>query len=158
MVALIVFAAGAFAAGRLSAPSRGEAPEGFFGQRPDLQIEPARELPTAEPAVRGIVIQRAGNALTIGLRNGFSRSSQDETTTTVNVVVTSDTLLYHDLTQAGFNGESPGGPVQQKVEPGVLDDIGVDSRVTVWSDSAGNPITAQVLVYAAPFVFQPPLQ
>jgi len=157
-VALIVFAAGAFAAGRLSAPSREGEDEGFFGQRPDFQIESAQELPTTEPTVRGIVTQRAGNTLTVGQRNGFFGPGQDGNTTPVDVVVTSDTRLYHDITQAGFNGEPPSGPVQQKVEPGALDDINANSRVTVWGDSAGDQITAKVLVYSDPFAFQPPQQ
>lgn len=150
-VAALVFAGGAFAAGRLSAPGRGGEGEGFSGQRPNFQIEPAKELPTTTPNVRGLVTQRAGNTLSVGQRNGDFGSNGGGNTTTVDVIVASDTTIYHDTTQANFNSQTPNGAVQQKVEPGALDSISTNSRVTVWGKQNGNQITAKVLVYTDPF-------
>ncbi len=75
VVAALVFAGGVFAVGRLSAPGRGGEGEGFFGQRPNVQIEPAKELPTTAPNVRGLVTQRAGATLSVGQQNGDFGSS-----------------------------------------------------------------------------------
>ena len=151
VVAALVFAGGAFAVGRLSAPGRGGEGEGFSGQRPNFQIEPAKELPTTAPNVRGFVAKRAGNTLSVGQRNGDFGPNGGGNTTTVDVIVASDTTIYHDTTQANFNGQTPNGAVQQKVEPGALDSISTNSRVTVWGDQNGNQITAKVLVYTDPF-------
>jgi hypothetical protein len=154
VVAALVFAGGAFAVGRLSAPGRGGEGEGFSGQRPNFQIEPAQELPTTAPNVRGLVTKRASNTLSIGQRNGdFGSigSNGGGNTTTVDVIVTSDTTIYHDITQTNFNGQPPSGAIQQKVEPSALDSISTNSRVTVWGDQNTNQITAKVLVYTDPF-------
>jgi hypothetical protein len=151
VVAALVFAGGAFAVGRLSAPGRGGEGEGFSGQRPNFQIEPAKELPTTAPNVRGLVTQHAGNTLSVGQRNGDFGPNGGGNTTTVDVIVASDTTIYHDTTQANFNSQTPNGAVQQKVEPGALDSISTNSRVTVWGDQNGNQITAKVLVYTDPF-------
>jgi hypothetical protein len=155
VVALIVFAGGAFAVGRLSAPDRGG--EGrFFGQRPNFQIEPAKELPTTTPNVRGLVTKRADNTLSVGQRSGGPGAGENGNTTLVDVVVTGDTTIYHEITQTNFNGQPPSGAMQQKVEPGALDSINTNSRVTVWGDQNGNQITAKVLVYTDPIAFQQP--
>jgi hypothetical protein len=154
VVAALVFAGGVFAVGRLSAPSRGGEGEGFVGQRPNFQIEPAKELPTTAPNVRGLVTQRAGTTLSVGQRNGDFGSSGGGSATMADVIVTSDTTIYHDITQTNFNGQPPSGAVQQKVEPGALESITTNSRVTVWGDQNGNQITAKVLVYTDPLAFQ----
>jgi hypothetical protein len=73
----------------------------------------------------------------------------------MDVVVSSDTTIYHDTTQRSFNGQPPSGPIQQTVEPGSLDGISTNSRVTVWGDQNSNQITAKVLVYTDPLAFQP---
>ncbi len=153
LVALIVFAGGAFAAGRLSAsPQGGDRP---FGSRLDFQIVPAQELPTTTPNVRGIVTQRTDNTLSVGQRGGLE-SGGGGNTTLQDVIVTSDTTIYHDITQVNFNGQPPSGPIQQKVEPGSLDGVNTNSRVTVWGDQNGNQVTAKVLVYSDPIAFRQP--
>lgn len=153
VVALLVFAGGALAVGRLSAPSREGGGDRPFGQRPELQIEPAKELPTTTPSLRGIVTQIDGNTLSVGQRGGFDTGGNGSTTL-VDVVVTADTTIYHDTTQMSFNGQPPSGPVQQKVEPGTLAAVSTNSRVTVWGDQNGNQLTARVLVYTDPIAFQ----
>ena len=153
VVALIVFAGGVLAVGRLSAPERGGEGGRFFGQRPNFQIAPAHELPTTTPDVRGLVTQRTDNTLTVG--QGDFRSGGGGSMSSVDVVVTSDTTIYHDITQANFNGQPPNGSIQQKVEPGTLDSISTNGQVTVWGDQDGTQITAKVRVYTDPCTSRP---
>ncbi len=153
VVALLVFAVGALAVGRLSAPGReGEGGRGF-GERPELQIEAAKELPTSSPIVRGIVTKRDNDVLSVGQRGGFGGNSGSNTNLEV-VVVAPDATIYHDTTQFGSNGQPPSGTIQQTVESGALDGIQTNSRVTVWGDQSGNQITAKVLVYSDPMNFR----
>ena len=155
VVAALVFAGGVVVAGRLAAPSE-EGERGGFGQRPNFQIEAAKELPTTAPNARGVLTKRADNTLTIGVRNGGPGENQSGSAQMVDVVVTGDTTLYHDITQMEFNGQPPSGAIQQKVEPGSLDGINTNSRVTVWGEQNGNQITANVLVYSDPLTFRQP--
>lgn len=155
IVAAIVFAGGVLAANRLSAPSRGEDFGRFGGQRPQVQIESAKELPSATPNLRGIVTKRDGATLSVGQRGGPEAGSNGSASL-IDVVVTSGTTVYHDTTQMNFDGQPPSGPIQQTVEPGKLDRIDVNNRVTVWGEQNGNQLTAKVLVYSDPFALQPP--
>jgi hypothetical protein len=154
-VAALVLAGGVVAAGRLSAPS-GEGERGDrFGQRPNFQIEAAKELPTSTPNVRGVLTKRTDNTLTVGVRNGVP-GGDNGAAQIVDVVVTGDTAIYHDITQMDFGGQPPSGPIQQKVERGSLDSINTNSRVTVWGEPNGNQIAAKVLVYSDPMTFRQP--
>ena len=157
LVALLVFAGGVLAVGRLSAPGgEGDGQRAFGGgARPEFQIQPAKELPTNEADVRGVVTVRDGNTLSVGQRGGFGGNSGSNTNLTT-VVVASDATIYHDTTQMGFNGQPPNGPVQQTVEPGTVDGISTNSRVTVWGVQSGNQLTAKVLVYSDPVNFRQP--
>ena len=135
IVAALVFAGGAFAANQLSAPPREGEFGRFGGQRPQFQMIPAAELPTATPNLQGVVIARNANTLSVGQRNGFGQGGGgNENTTVMDVVVGGDTTFYHDITQRNFDGQPPSGPIQQKVEPGSVDGINPNSRVTVWGD------------------------
>jgi len=152
-VALVV-AGGAVAAGFLSSRGREGRGEGGFGQRPNFQIEAAKELPTTSPALRGVVTKRTDNTLTVGQRGGPG-SNSSTSAQLIDVVVGTDTTIYHDVTQMNFNGQPPSGPIQQKVEPGSVDAINTNSRVTVWGDQSGNQIAAKVLVYSDLPAFRP---
>ena len=147
VVAVLIFAAGTFVAGRLTAPGRGGA-GGLGGQRPNFQTQAAKELPTDTPALSGVVSQRTGNSLSVGQRNGGGNGSP----TPVEVVIDANTTLYHDTTQVNFNAQQPpSGAVQQTVEPGTVDAINTNSRVTVWGAQTGAQLTAKVLVYTEPY-------
>lgn len=155
IVAAIVFAGGVLAVNQLSAPPR-EGEFGRFEQRPQFQIEPAKGLPATTPNLQGVVTGRQDKTLSVSQRNGFGPGERgNENTPTLEVVVTGDTTIYHDTTQRNFNGQPPTGPVQQQVEPGSLDEVNTNSRVTVWGDQSGNQLTAKVLVYTDPLAFRP---
>ncbi len=140
---------------------------GNNGQRPNFQITPAPELPSATPVARGVVVKIDGNTLTVqeggfnfGQGNGGTprpRPTSDGTprprptqspAQTIQIVVNSDTQYYQDVTFANLNGQPPSGAIQQKVEKGSLDALTDNERVTVWGDQTGNQITAKVIVYS----------
>jgi hypothetical protein len=161
VVAAVVLAGGALVSGVLATSGRG----GLFnrpeGDRPNFQIVPAAELPTTVPNVRGVVTRRADQTISVVERgvfgqNGGPSQAQGSTAPQVEVVVTNDTVFYHDITRANLNEGAPGGTIQQKLEAGSLDGINANSRVTVWGDQTGQQLTAKVLVYADPIAFRQP--
>ncbi len=161
VVALAVFVGGALVSGVMATSGRGGLFERPEGQRPNFQIVPAAELPTTAPNVRGVVAQRADQTISIVERNPFGRQgesnqAQGSTAPQVEVVVTNDTVFYHDITRANLNEGAPGGTIQQKLEAGSLDGINANSRVTVWGDQNGQQLTARVLVYSDPVANRQP--
>jgi hypothetical protein len=77
----------------------------------------------------------------------------------VEVVVTTETLIYHDITQPPAHRPSGDDPrvLQQTVEEGTLDDLNnSQSLVMVWGRKSGDRIIADVLVYNNPTYLQGP--
>jgi hypothetical protein len=146
-----------------SAPAQGFG--GGNGQRPNFQMTPAPELPSATPVARGALTKIDGNTLTVqegnlnfGSGNGTPRPRPtsngtprprptQEPVRTVQVIVNGDTQYYQDVTFANLNGQPPSGAIQQKVEKGSLAALSDNERVTVWGDQNGDQITARVIVY-----------
>ncbi len=147
-----------------SAPAQGFG--GGNGQRPNFQMTPAPELPSATPVARGTLTKIDGNTLTMqeggfnfGQGNGGTprpRPTSDgtphprptpATARTVQVIVNGDTQYYQDVTFANLNGQPPSGAIQQKVEKGSQAALSDNERVTVWGDQHGDLITAKVIVY-----------
>jgi hypothetical protein len=127
-------------------------------------ILPSKELPQTPADVRGLFDHRENNSIFVGTgqitmmvqrddQSGNVESSSNASGPTVEVVVTNDTVTYHDTTLEQYNGQPPAGEkIQQVVEPGSLDDIGQDSVITVWGKKTGNRVIAEVLVYTTPSV------
>jgi hypothetical protein len=125
-------------------------------------IQPAKELPQAPADVWGVFESRQDNSIFLGTgivdlgvqiddQTGEVQTSSDHDGPTVEVVVTSQTTIYKDVTMKQFNGPPPEGQkIQQVVEPGSLDDIGESSLITVWGKKTGDRIIADVLVYTSP--------
>ena len=136
------------------------------GQRPNFQMQPAPELPTTQPVVRGFLVSHNGDSLVVQMGNfqrgqgqgNGPRPTPDGTLrsrpaftgqgTPVTVTVTSDTVVYQDVTFANLNGQRPSGTIQQKVEQSSLDALTGNERVTIWGDQNGDQITAKVIVYS----------
>ncbi len=157
ITALVVLIGGALVSGVLATSGRG----GLFnrepGERPNFQIVSAAELPTAQPNVRGSVVKRADNTITVAERSGFGPAeSQNNSAPQMEVTVTNDTTIYHDITRINLNEGAPSGSIQQKVEAGSLDGINPNSRITVWGDQSGQQLVAKVLVYSDPIEFRQP--
>ena len=151
---IAVVAAAAFVAGRLlnrefSFPS-------LFGPSDDgISIRTAKELPTTPPEVEGIFVERQDNTISIeddqpvgdrvsGSPVGIGGGPK------VEVVITADTLIYHDTTQPPARRPTEDDPrvIQQTVEEGNLDElIPSQSLVMAWGRKSGDRIIAEVMVY-----------
>ena len=124
-------------------------------------ILPAKELPQIHADTRGLFDHRQDNSIFIGTGKvtiGVERDPSGKVQTSshhdgpvVEVVVTSQTKLYKDVTMRQFNGQPPEGQkIQQVVESGALDEIGQASLITVWGKKTGDRLIADVLVYSLP--------
>lgn len=137
------------------------------GQRPNFQEQPASELPTDQPVLRGAVVGVNGSTLTVqegGFAfgggnfggNGTPRAPQNGTprprpTPGPDVQVdASGATVYEDVTFANLNGQPPSGTIQQKVEASSLDKIPANARVTIWGTLNGTQATAKVIVFTLP--------
>jgi len=125
-------------------------------------IQPANELPKTPADVRGVFDHHQDNSIFIGTgrvtvsvgtndQTGEVETTSDHDGPTVEVVVTTQTTVYCDVTMNQFNGPPPEGQkIQQVLEPGSLDDIGQASMITVWGKKTGDRFIADLLVYTSP--------
>jgi hypothetical protein len=153
-IVTLVVAAAAFMAGRLL--TQGVNPMRLFGPVDDgISILPAEGIPTTPPEVEGLFVERQDNMIIVeddqpvgnsasGSPVGIGGGLKSE------VVVTAETLIYHDTTQPPARRPSGDDPrvIQQTVEDGTLDDL-IPSRslVMVWGRKSGDRIIAEVMVY-----------
>lgn len=151
---LILMGAAAFLAGRLL--TRGVGPLDLFAPADDgISILPAEELPKTPPEVEGLFVERQDSLIIVeddrptgdgaaGSPVGIGGGSKFE------VVITTDTLVYHDTTQPPAQRPSGNDPrvIQQTLEAGKLDDLIVSrSLVMAWGRKSGDRIIAEVVVY-----------
>ncbi len=131
------------------------------GQRPNFQMQPAPELPTDQPALRGMSVSLNGTTLTVqeggfgfggnfGANNGTPRPRPTAGPTTDVQVDASGATVYQDTTFANLNGQRPSGTIQQTVVASSLDKIPANARVTIWGTLNGTQATAKVIVYTQP--------
>ena len=125
-------------------------------------IQPAKELPQTPADVRGVFDHRQDNSIFVGTgkvtvevgvvdETGEVKTSTNHDGPTIEVVVTTQTIVYCDVTMKQFNGPPPEGQkIQQVLEAGSLDDIGQASMITVWGKKTGDRLIADVLVYTSP--------
>ncbi len=119
-----------------------------------FEIEPPDELPAALPDVAGPFVRREDNSLFVRTGNVMNFSSENSPQSYTNpdgpvieVIITRDTLIYRDDTLQQSEGGPPSGPMQQKLNPGSLDEIGANSTVSVWGDKRGDRVIAEILVF-----------
>lgn len=140
-------------------PGAGNGPQNVRSDPDDIQ--PAKELPQTPADVRGLFDHRENNSIFVGTgrvtmmvqqdQSGNVESSSDASGPILEVVVTNDTIVYHDMTLEQYNGQPPAGEkIQQVVGPGSLDEIGQDSLITVWGKKTGDRVIADILVYTPP--------
>ena len=131
------------------------------GPAVSLDIQPAKELPETPAEVRGLFDHRENNSIFVGTgrvtmiveqdQSGDVESASNASGPVLEVVVSNDTILYHDTTLEQYNGQPPAGEkIQQVLAPGSLDDIGEHSVLTVWGQKTGNRVIAEILVYTSP--------
>ena len=163
-VAIMVTGVAAFMAGRLL--NEGVNSPVLFGLEEDgITILSAAELPKSEPEVFGVFVELQDNIIILetdppdagsgasGSPAGMGGGPQ------VEVVVTNETILYHDTTQIPDERPTGNDPrvLQETVVAGTLDDlINLRSLVKVWGRKSGDRIIAEVLVYSNPAFLQKP--
>ena len=172
IVMLVALLAGAaFVGGRLLTGqglpggwSIGSFLKGGGGQRVNIDfsdILPAKELPQTPADIGGIFDHRQDNSFFIGTgevrmevrkdASGNVETSSSHDGATVEVVVTSQTKIYQDVTMLQFEGPPPEGQkIQQVLESGSLDEIGENSMITVWGRKTGDRFIADFLVFSPP--------
>ena len=124
------------------------------------QLQPAAELPQTPADVDGAFDHRQDQSIFVGTGE-VSISTNSRTPDpqishdgpVVEVVVTSQTTIYKDVTMSQYD-TLPEGQVQQVLEPGSSDEIGVGSIITVWGRKTGDRFIAEVLVYTVPVIFE----
>jgi hypothetical protein len=175
VVLVVVLAGAAFVGGRLlNQQPQAAGPGGITlsggpagGQSISLQIERAKELPDAAPDVTGLFAERKDNSIFVTMgggkftvqvdKDGTVNTQTDGNGQKLEVVVTSETTVYKDVTQPPEPNALPSdGKIQQKVAPGSLDEIGSNSSVTAWGERRGDRLIAKVLFYSRPFMFKAP--
>ncbi len=176
-VVVVLLAGAAFVGGRLlngqglpglssGGPILSIGPGGARGvQIKSSDILPAKELPQTPADVRGLFDHRQDQSIFVGTgrvqmsvmkdQSGQVHTSASHSGPVVEVVVTSQTKIYKDVTMNQFNGPPPQGQkIQQVVEPGSLDEVGQNSTLTVWGRQTGDRYIADVLVYSPPAFFK----
>jgi hypothetical protein len=118
-----------------------------------------------QPEASGPFAERKDNSIYVTSGDKFMvRVDKDGTVDTqtegngdqLEVVVTSDTTIYKDVTD-GLNGVPPSdGKVQQQVAPGSLDEVGANSIISAWGERRGDRVIAKVLVYSQPVMVKRP--
>jgi len=123
-----------------------------------IQITPAPELPSTRADITGLFVERKDNTIVVqavsfgaGVGGVSGDSPLDEDSgIKVEIVVTSASMVYKDVTQlsAPVNGEIHN--VQQAVAEGTLDDLNSQTFISVWGRRSGDRIIADVLFYSNP--------
>jgi hypothetical protein len=171
IVLVFLLAGAAFVAARLlngqglplgGGPNFSLGKDGGNGVRINVDdIQPAKELPQTPADVRGLFDRRQDNSIfigtgkvTIGVRrdpSGNVETESDHDGPVVEIVVTSQTKLYKDVTMRQFDGPPPDGQkIQQVLEPGSSSEIGEASIITVWGKKTGDRFIAEIVVYSPP--------
>ena len=131
------------------------------GKMVKLDIEPSKDLPQTTADVSGLFDHRQDNSIFVGTGrvtmafkkdpSGKVETSSSHDGPTVELVVTSQTKIYKDVTMRQFDGPPPAGQkIQQVLEAGSLDDVGQSSMITAWGKKTGDRFIAEVLVYSPP--------
>lgn len=125
-----------------------------------MKLEPAEELPQRSPNAVGVFTRREDNRIFVAANSQGQamiiiqdgETAGDANTNEVEIVVSSETVIYEDVTQQELGGSSPGGSVRQKVKPGSVEEIGEYSIVSAWGEKRGERLVAEYLVYTGPLV------
>ena len=141
-----------------------------------VQVTPAPELPTTEPDVTGLFVERKDNSIFVSAlsmeaggkgvvlqvdRGGGgdgepSLSGPKADGPKKEVVITNETTIYLENTDLGEPKPSENKVIQQTVTEGSLDDLTSQSFVTVWGRKSGDRIIAEVLFISNPVIFKRP--
>ena len=163
LIGIAAFIGGRMLNGRVGIVSLG----GPNGGRVSISINdvtPAPELPTTKADVTGLFVERKDNTVivqAVSFSSGVGGISGDApmdegSGVKVEVVVTSETEVYKDITQIPepVNGEIHN--LQQAAAAGTLDDLNTQTFITVWGRRSGDRIIADVFFYMDPRTIKKP--
>jgi hypothetical protein len=157
MVILVIGIAAFFAGSLFNAGVGTVGLGGALGGRVSISlndITPAPELPSTQADVTGLFVERNDNAIIVQVYSftGIGGVGGDTTDSGIRteIVVSSQTKIYKDVTQLPppVNGEIHN--VQQAAEEGTLEDLSSESFLSVWGRSSGDRVIADVLFYSNP--------
>ena len=121
------------------------------------KLESAEELPQRPPDTIGVFCRREDNRIFVSSGSQGIMYTLDGNVTSegeateVEVVATSETAVYEDVTQESLGVGLPSGEtIEQKLEPGQVEEIGQNSVVMAWGERRGERLVAEVLVYTGP--------
>src|SRR6185503_16865435 len=142
-ITLLVVSAATFIAGRWI--NRGAGTETRVSH-----VTPAPEIPTTEPEISGLLVERKDNtvllqSVSFGAGSGWALGEADEPMDTtsgpkVEVVITGETAIYRT------NYEVSQSSIQQVVEEATLDELNSQMMITVWGRKEGDRIIADLLL------------
>ena len=179
-VLVILVGAAAFIGGRMLNQKAG--PLGFGSLLPgkggmvsiSVEITPAAELPTTQPEIRGVFVERKDNSIVVAsismdkggggvvLKTGDGDSGPSVSGgpssdgPKVEVVTTGDTIIYLDTTQPPDPSSGENQILLQTVKEATLDELTSQSFVTVWGRKSGDRIIAEVVFISNPVIFKRP--
>lgn len=154
---ILLLIGGAFSAGRLFG-NKAQVTEGQGGEvfkvdddtmvGSGVMLKPDSRLPADPPTASGMLHHREDNTLYISqfpMTTGTVYLDQVDEWPIVEVVVTSDTQVYKDVTD--ISGSQAGGAIQQSVAPGSVDEIEEGSSLLAWGELHGERLIADVVQY-----------
>jgi hypothetical protein len=121
----------------------------------------SEELPETEPQTMGVLAERKDNIIIVAPadsirimapgpnQEGEPKMEADYVGDKVEVVISSDTTIYRDVTPMG--PENAEKDIQQVLELSTIDAISPQSIITVWGRKAGDRILADVILFFSPF-------
>ena len=141
-----------------------------------VEVTPAPELPTRQPEVIGLFVERKDNTIVLqsvsmeeGKGGGFvvlsggegeavAGSPLDNGGPKVEVVVNNETKIYIETAQPlsvpPTSGETQ--VLQQTLDEGSLDDLTSQSFVSVWGRKSGDRIIAEIISISNPIMIKRP--
>ena len=174
---VLLVGAAAFLGGRMLNQNVGPAgpggPPGSNSNAFSVQLIPAEELPKTAPEVTGPFVERKDNTIVVAsipMKAGGGGMVKSEgggefvagspvdldSVPKVEVVVTSETMIYRETTEFKEPSSNETQTIQQTVEESTLDELNSQSMVMVWGRKSGDRIIAEVLFYSNPVMFKRP--
>jgi len=168
----LLLAGGAFMAGRLLGEGAGNhgSSDGEKarigtddGKVTEVDFVRAEELPEEPADVVGAFERRQDNSIFVDENDGsFVIAQNDDGTWSAanttgkisEVVVTTATDVYVDLTMETLDQAAAEGVLRQILEPGTVEEIGDLSFVRAWGEMRGDRLVASLLVYTRPPVLR----
>jgi hypothetical protein len=115
-------------------------------------ITPAPQLPATSPEIVGLYVEMIDNTMTVKILanvGGIAGDSSVDINSApkIEVIITSKTTIYRDLTQLNESSTH----TQQLVEESTLDYLNPQAMISVWGNRSGDRIVARILLYSNSF-------